>query len=218
MVRVRSYLRGVWIAVALFSLYGGVIEARAQAPQRCFVLRLHPGGILEQCDNQLRSLFLELGDVSRQPMIDASGAFTFVCPLEELCPDSPSITGWLIDPRRWNNSDRDQEAIFSIFQQPPRAGGYAPGGLLTPAQPSSTCGMFDIDIAGLPGRGVCYQSEDPKTSAVVIAVASHEIGYLLAFYQRDTDWQALRERVLRIAPRFRITVETGDLGLLKWIR
>lgn len=214
----NRHVRGLLVALALVlagAVGGG---APAQTPQGCFVLRLHPGGILEQCGDRLRSLMLEFNDISRQPIIDASGAFGFVCPVEEMCVDAPAVTGWLIDPRRWTRSNRDEEAIFSIFRQPPRAGGFAPGGLLTPAQPTSACKVFDIEIAGLAGRGACYQSDDPKTSAVVVAAANDEIGYLFAFYQREVDWQTLREHVIRLAPRFRVAVETGDIGLLKWIR
>ena len=116
---------GRWLACVLAALFVCLAASQAQAQDRpqCAVVRLQPGGILEQCGDQLCSLMLALNDIVRRGAIDASGIFSFVCPIEELCVEKPRISGWLIDPRRWNGSTRNEQAILEIFQQTPRGPG-----------------------------------------------------------------------------------------------
>jgi hypothetical protein len=212
------------IAACLALFATSVIEAAAQTalPERqpCTVLGLRPDAVLQQCDDKLRSLSIIMKDVSRTMTIDGgSGGFTFVCPVEMMCNGEPVISGWLIDPRRWGKSPQDEDVIFSLVQAPPAVlarRGFSPVPERT--RPKASCDLFDLTIAGLPGKAVCYEAEDQKSSGLFAIVANDEMGFVLTFRSRDLGSQALREKVLTMAPRFQIEVATGDSGLFRWMR
>ena len=206
------------LALAGLSLVPGSISIPARAQERCTVARLNPLGILEHCDNQLRSRILEMEDLRRILTVEQNGVFYFACPLENLCGDDPQISGWIVNGRRWQPSPQDEQTIFGIFQAIPAARGFARNNPLSIAQPESRCGLFDVTLAGLPGRGVCYRSNDESASAVVVVVSDATLGYILVFHQQDVDGSVLKEKVLALLPRFRIQVANGDIGMARWLR
>jgi hypothetical protein len=185
----------------------------------CSVQRVHPGGVLQQCGDKLRSVMLALEDIRRQPRIDQSGVFNFICPLELMCQDEPLITGWLIDPREWLSGKQDQLAIIDTFRKPSAAAqGWNRGNVRPPIIAESDCDVFEAEIAGLPGRGICFQPSSRGTTSIIVVVANREVGYLMAFHQPNTGWKDLREKMLTILPRFKLEIDTGDIGLLKWMQ
>ncbi len=188
----------------------------AVAQDACVVLRVRPGSVLEHCGDHLQALTIRMDDIRRQPGVDPSGTFSFTCPIGPLCADEPQITGWMVERHRWTDSGRDEAAIFDIFRRPPGAAAGWIGEM--PEQPDSECGIFDASVAGLPGRAVCYRVESTKANAIVVAAANDEVGCLLVFHRQEGDMQTLREKVLTILPRFRMDVDKGDVGLMKWLR
>jgi len=188
------------------------------ATERCSVARLHPMGILEHCDDQIRSRILEMEDIRRFLTIAPGGVFYFACPLESLCDDDPQISGWLVNALRWQPSPQDEETVFGIFKNIPPARGFDRNSTPSIAQPGSECGLFDVTVAGLSGRGVCYRSSDEKSSAVVVVVSDATLGYILVFHQQGIDSAALKEKVLTLLPRFKIQVAKGDFGIARWLR
>jgi hypothetical protein len=207
--------RAAWLFLILAVGEPGAVRAQqaAQPAPDCAVLRVHSGSVLLGCGDRLKAYSIAMNDIRRQPGIDPSGTFSFSCPIALLCAEEPRISGWLIEPHRWTDSNRDEAAIFAIFQRAPSA----PEGVgsAIAAQPSD-CGLFDVEFAGLSGRGLCYRMASAK--AVVVAAAGHDVGCLLVFYAEDDDLPVLREKVLTILPRFRMDVDTGDAGLMKWVR
>ena len=206
-----------------------VCDALAQNPsgpsalperQPCAVLGLRPDAVLMQCDDKLQSLSLTMNDVSRTMAIDGgTGGFTFTCPVEMMCGGEPTISGWLIDPRRWTSGAKDEETIFSLVQAPPAVVSRR-GFNVVPdrPKPKPSCEMFDLKIADLPGKAVCYEAEDQKSSGLFAVVADSKMGFVLAFRGGNLDSKALREKVLTMTPRFQIEVATGDGGLFRWMR
>jgi hypothetical protein len=209
--------RAAWLILVL--AVGGpgaaCAQADAQPAAECTSLRVRAGSVLLGCGDRLKALSIAMNDIRRQPGVDPSGTFSFSCPIALLCADEPQITGWLIEQHRWTDSSRDEAAIFEIFKRAPSAPqGFDGAG----AAQSSDCGLFDVQFAGLSGRGLCYRVASTQSNAVVVAAASREVGCLLVFYADGGDLQALREKVLTILPRFRMDVDTGDAGLMKWVR
>ena len=192
----------------------------AQAQERpCVVARVHPLGVLEQCEQEFRSRTIEMEDIRRFLTIEQNGVFYFACPVEGMCADDPQISGWMINAPRWQQSPHDEETIFNIFRSVPGAGGpWQNNGALSIARPDSRCGLFDLTVAGLSGNGVCYRSDDEASSAVVVVASDAHLGYMLIFHQQDVDSAALKEKVLTLLPRFKIQVARGDFGMAKWFQ
>jgi hypothetical protein len=209
-----------YVAVALAGLMLAPASAimPAGAQQRCTLARLSPMGMLEHCDDQLRSRVLEMEDLRRILTVEQSGVFYFACPLEDLCGDDPQISGWIVNGRRWQPSPQDEQTIFGIFQAIPAPRGFSRNNPLSIAQPESLCGLFDVTLAGLSGRGVCYRSDDQQASAVVVVVSDATLGFILVFHQQDIDGSVLKEKVLALLPRFKLQVATGDIGIARWLR
>lgn len=211
------------MAVVLAALTSAANAQPETPPERkvaCVVLAVRPDAILEQCGERLRAINIALRDIARVTTLDgATGSVAFGCPVKEMCGGEPSITGWLIDPRRWTRSARDEITLFNLLQAPPAV--LARRGASPPAdapRPKPSCLMFDVQIARMPGRAVCYLAEDEKSVGIFAVVANEEAGFVLAFRSDELDTTALREKVLTILPRFQIEVATGDYGLLRWMR
>ena len=83
---------------------------------------------------------------------------------------------------------------------------------------NSPCEAFDVQIAGISGRAVCYQSAQLGQSAVVVVAAERDVGFILIFLHPHQDWTMLREKVLHLLPRFAVGRASGDAALLGWLR
>lgn len=219
----RLAIRMAAFAALTMLTVGAHAQSAQEPPERqpgCSVLGLRPDAVLQQCGDKVRSVSLSMKDISRVVSLDgASGAMVFVCPVQQLCGGEPSISGWLIDPRRWTRSPRDEDALFGLLLTPPAViarRGRNPWS--DQPHPKASCEMFDIQIAGLSGRAVCYIAEDQKSAGLFAVVANEEVGFVMAFRGEDPDTQALREKVLTVLPKFQIEVATGDYGLLRWMR
>jgi hypothetical protein len=206
------------IALAGLSLVPAGAAMPAYAQDRCDVARLSPMGILENCHAYIRSRVLEMEDVRRILTVEPSGVFFFACPLENLCGDDPQVSGWIVNGKRWQPTAQDEQTIFGIFQAIPGQRGFARNNPLSIAQPESLCGLFDVTIASLSGRGVCYRSDDQNASAVVVVVSDATLGFILVFHQQGVDGSALKEKVLALLPRFKIQIANGDIGIARWVR
>ncbi len=209
------------IVIAGFALIASLTSAVAQqaVPERkpCVVIRVQPDAVLERCNDTLRSLSIVMRDIRRQGSVDSTGRVNFTCPVEAMCEGDPLISAWLVDPRTWTRSARDEDAIFALVQTPPVVTARPRTGPEQP-RPNSTCPIFDVQVAAIPGRGVCYESGDPKSSGLVIVAADADIGFLLFFRHGNMNSQALREKVLTMVPHFQIDVATGDGELFRWMR
>jgi len=193
--------------------------AEAQQPETCGIVRAHPAGVLARCGGQMKSLVLDYEDVRRQIRNDPQGVFHFVCPIEEMCESDIRLSGWMIDHTGWSKTTQDETAIFELLRKPPiilRAGAQRAEPSREP--PKSTCGVFDIEIATLPAKAVCYDIGENRSTTIVVVAASHEIGFVLLFNQHNIEWQALREKVQNAVPRFKLERATGDSELLRWVR
>jgi hypothetical protein len=195
-------------------------ETSVDTGPTCQILGLRPDAVLEQCGDKVRSISLAMRDIARVVSIDgSSGAMVFVCPVQQICSGEPVISGWLVDPRRWTKSARDEDTLFALLLTPPAVIARRGRNPWTDQpHPTASCPMFDIQIAGLSGRAVCYVAENQKSAGLFAVVANDEVGFVMAFRSDELDTPGLREKVLTILPRFQIEVATGDHGLLRWIR
>jgi hypothetical protein len=211
------------LAAVLLAVLVAAANGQPQTPPErkpaCVVLAVRPDAILEQCGERLRAINIALRDIARVTTLDGTtGSVAFGCPVKEMCGGEPSITGWLIDPRRWTRGPRDEAALFNLLQAPPAVMARRMSPPADPLRPKPSCLMFDVQIAGMPGRAACYLAEDEKSVGIFAVVANEEAGFVLAFRSDELDTTALREKVLTILPRFQIEVATGDYGLLRWMR
>ncbi len=205
---------GACLAAATILFAWAEPTAGAQDFQDCHLVRAHPAGMLQKCGDRLRSLTLVLNDVRRRPSLDARGAFVFACPMAMMCADEPGIMGWMIKREDWAGSGRDETAIHDVLNKAPNAVASMLGAR---ERPASACGLLDMDLAGLPGRAVCYDFDKTRSSAIVAVAANDDIGFIFVFYAPQMTWQALREKVETIRPRLALERAQGDAELLKWM-
>jgi hypothetical protein len=188
-------------------------SAPAQDGARCRLVKAGGAGFVQQCGDRLHAFGLALSDIKRVPPAgnDPRGWFSFACPVEPLCADEPEIRGAFFNAAGWQKSDKDAQAIWDTVER--RSASAIRG------EPSnSPCEVFDVQIADISGRAVCYHAAEPSRSAVVIVAAENEVGIILVFLQPDKEWPALREKVLGLLPRFSIGRASGDAALLGWLR
>lgn len=170
-------------------------------------------GFLVECGKQLYSFNLSLSEsklalsgIKREVGLDLHGRFAFVCPIEPMCADEPTVGGAFVTPAKWLSSSRDEQAIFEVLRNMPW-----PGVSSLPI-PSAFCPVFDVWIGGMNGRAVCFDE------SVVLVAADDRVGFLLYFSQRDKSATALKGKVLEMLPRFEIERATGEVGLKRWLR
>jgi hypothetical protein len=213
----RSLARLVLVAVALIiSLAPGPIAA--ESGDACELVSTHPAGVLLRCGSQLKSLVIAYEDVRRQRRHDPQGVFHFVCPIEEMCDGQPRISGWMIDHTKWRTSERNDAAVFELLRQPPiiLRGAAKPVDIASDPL-KSTCGVFDLELAGLRGQGVCYDFGESQSTTIVAVVSNDEIGFVLLFNQRNAELTPLRETVDALLPRFKLERASGDAYLMRWM-
>jgi hypothetical protein len=185
----------------------------------CQVFRMQPTGMLAMCGMKLRALLLTLEDVSRTIRYTPDGLFHFNCPIEAMCDHQPRIDGWLIYKEPWHRSAQDETAIAeSLKLQPAVRGPVSRTDDLLPESPKSACGTFPTEIAGMSGLAACYDGGDKGPATIAVIVSGVELGFAILFRQSNTDLQTLREKVIGLAPRFKLERAEGDIQLLKWIK
>jgi hypothetical protein len=187
----------------------------AQDKPRCQFVGVRDAGLLLMCGDRLNGFVLTLEDVRRQVVTEAPGRFAFRCVLAPMCAEEPNVGGFFFDPATWRDSAKDDGAMLDILQQhglvPAAAPGAQPG-----ARPPVACAVFDVTIADLPGRGVCFDVADG--SAVVVIAGDDSVAVVLSFFQNRRTPGSMRERVFELIPQFKIMRPTGDVALLRWMR
>jgi hypothetical protein len=206
----------VRLAVLMAALAAAAItgtHAPAQDTSKCRLVKVGGAGFVQQCGDRLHAFGLSMPDIRRTAPQgnDPQGWFTFGCPFEPLCADEPEIRGAFFDAVDWQKSAKDAQAVWDVVER--RSSLHIRG---EPA--NSPCEAFDVSIAGLAGRAVCYQSGQPVRSAILVVAADGDIGFILIFLRPEQDWTALRDKVVQLLPRFTIGRASGDAALLGWLR
>jgi len=214
-----------FVVAVVISLIAAAISSSASAQEsECRVVRARGASFLEKCGKQLNSFSLSLSEnkldlILKEVESDLHGRFTFTCPFEPLCANEPIIGGFFIAAESWQNSSRDERAIYQALQRVPlMAISWSRPGGPTPEMPAATCPLFDVSVDGMAGRAVCFDDPTAKAASVIVVAADDRVGFLLGFYQRDKSANALRDKVLELMPRFKIERAIGDVGLLKWVK
>jgi hypothetical protein len=193
-------------------------DASAQEPA-CQFVRAVGAGFVEDCGKQLdafRLILLEtkLGSIGvrREVLSDMHGRFSFPCPIEPMCGSEPFISGFFVAAEPWNNSSKDEQAIYQAVRSNPLMRGGPP-----PQMPPASCPVFDVVIDGMRGRGVCLGVTDVKNANIVVVIAADDrVGFAMSFQQYRSAGE-LRDEVLEMMPRFKIERATGD-KVSEWFR
>jgi hypothetical protein len=193
-------------------------DASAQEPA-CRFVRALGAGFVEDCAKQLnafRLILLEtkLGSIGvrREVLSDMHGRFSFPCPIEPMCGSEPFISGFFVSAEPWNNSPKDEQAIYQAVRSNPLMRGGPP-----PQMPPASCPVFDVFIDGMRGRGVCLGVTDVKNANIVVVIAADDrVGFAMSFQQYRSAGE-LRDEVLEMMPRFKIERATGD-KVSEWFR
>lgn len=220
MIRTTS----LWASVTFATIFGSFVFAAPQdgSPpvEGCTVLRMQPLGMLMGCGQRVRALWLKLDDVSRVVRFTPDGVFHFRCAIEPMCSQAVQVDGWIIVGKDWQESKQDADAIVELLQKPPAV--RLPG---TPARPAQIapgakpdCDIFPIELAGMQGRGACYNSPGAEGNTVAVVVTGPELGFALLFRQSSGDSRNLRDEAMKLASRFRLERSEGDIELVKWLR
>jgi len=198
------------VAMAVVAGVSMATGALAQQQSGCQLLRADGAAFVERCGDRLNSFALVLDDISRSVGRDIHGRFGFVCPIELMCEDKPEILGWFIDQQSWKQGAQDEWAIADLLMKrswdPP------------PSVPKSSCDAFEVKVADLTGRAVCYEFRDIGLSVILIVAADEKTGFVLIFQQRTSDWMQLRDKALQGLAKFRIQRASGDAALMRWMK
>jgi hypothetical protein len=207
------------IAVAVAA---GLVSAMLCAPALaddavCKPLGVLGAAVLQQCGDQLHSFALDLSDPRREVTNDQEGRFSFDCPVSLMCIGSPTISGYFVDPDKWNKGAKDAPAIAQINQDSPVT---AENPAVPPptSAPAAACPLFDVTIGEASGKGACFNDAATKTSTVAMVLTSGEVGFLLNFSQKGIAADKLKDAVTATLPKFKIERARGDVGLLRWMR
>jgi hypothetical protein len=213
-------------------LCAGVFWQTPASAEDCQTIKRDQAGYLELCNDQLRSFALQMSDQSWRIANGPRGKRWFVCrattPLETrpsmmevlngapdnpdmLCPGEP-VVGFAFDWRsNWQGSKKDGLAIVEALMNSPIALGEP---AITPS--AISCEAFDVSAAGLPGRALCLKVGE---ASIVAAVFGDQNAFILAFSQKGTNVEALRDRVVAtLLPKFAAEQFSADVRLLRWMR
>lgn len=211
----------VWTLLLAFALAAATVGGAsaqstplASAPaQECRRVKSFGTGFLEQCGDRLDAWRLIMPQSRREMGSDLHGRIFFRCAVELMCGGEPTIVGRFVNRAEWQNSARDERAMFELaddLRVPPRP---------LPPMPPLDCPLFDISLAGMAGKAVCFGESGLNGSSVVVVAADDRVVFVLSFYQQDKSAEALKEKVvLEMLPRFKMERATGDAALLKWFR
>mgnify|MGYP007135454951 CR=1 FL=1 len=116
-------------------------------------------------------------------------------------------------------SRKDEDAIYETLRLPPAVKGPEPRlEELLPQSPKSACGTFELSIAGMDGLGACYNSGNTSSSVIAVIISGPELGFAILFSQSTANWQSLKDKVIDLAPSFKLERAEGDAKLMQWIR
>jgi hypothetical protein len=198
------------LAICLAALRGADAPAQDNpepgAGSACQILRIVTASILERCGERLRSLTLSINEIRYAARPLDQTTFLLGCPIEPMCADEPHIIGWFMTPGPWQASDRGEPEVSEVLRSRPQA----------PSFP--VCEAFDVKVADLAGRAVCYQFPDTGMAAIGVVVADDQTGLVLVFEKKTPDWAALRDQVLEKLPLFQARRASGDAGLIRWMK
>jgi hypothetical protein len=194
-----------------------VATASGEEIEACRVVNAQGSAFLKHCGDRLLSFALSLDDVRRMVTNGEYGKFDFECPIPAMCANEPEINGWFIDHKGWRRSAQDESAVFEVLRMPPVMAIAGRAGT-PPPQPKSLCGVTEVRVADLPGRAVCYQLPETRSSSVIVIAADADAGFILVFQQRGLDWAALRDKTLQTLPRFEIERAAADAAMLRWVK
>ena len=213
----RAFVRSLLLIVALAAAaMGGVSAQSSPAPssttQECRGIVSGRTGFVEQCGDRLNAWSLTLSEFKREIGNDLHGRFSFNCPIEIMCQNEPVIVGRFVNRAEWQDSAKDERAIYEMANAL-----WYPIRPLPPLPPLA-CPPFDISIAGMAGRAVCFDESGIKGGSVFVVAADDRVAFLLSFFQQDKSANMLKEKVVELLPRFKIERATGDAALMKWFR
>jgi hypothetical protein len=183
--------------------------ADGQEADACRIIRSDGGTrYLERCGNRFRYIGASFDDSrGRLEPFGRHAQFYFRCMINPIvrdgmrvCASEPRIFGWFIDRTWWARSSRGEDAVFAALRQMPSGAiswGF-PGG----KPPQSQCGTLDVQVAGVPGRGVC--DLHGTGSRIVIVGGDNDFAFVLTFTQEGSDYTTLLERVRAMLPKFQI--------------
>jgi hypothetical protein len=183
--------------------------ADSQEAEACRVIHSDGGTrYLERCGNRFRYVGLSFDDSrGRLAPFGRHAQFYFRCTSNPIvrdglrvCANEPEIFGWFIDPAWWARSGRGEDAVFAALRQMPInaiSWGF-PGG----KPPKSQCGTLDVQVAGVPGRGVC--NVQGNSSQIIIVGGDDDFAFLLTFTQEGMEYATLLEKVREMLPKFQI--------------
>lgn len=214
-------------------LCAGVFWQTPAFAEDCQTIKRDEAGYLELCNDQLRSFALQMSDQSWRMASGTHGKRWFVCrattPLETrpsmmevlngasdhpdmLCPGEP-VVGFAFDwQSTWQGSKKDGFAIIETLASSPIAL-YEPA--ITPS--AIACPAFDVSIAAVSGRALCLTVGEASIVAAVFG--GDQTPFILAFSQKGTKAEALRDRVVTtLLPKFTIEQVSGDVRLLRWLQ
>lgn len=215
----QVFVRALFLTVALAVAAIGAVSAQsptaASTTQECHGVVGGSTSFVEQCGDRLVAWSLTL-PFKREIQGDLHGRFFFNCAVEPMCEGEPMIIGRFVNWAEWQNSAKDEQAIFeraNLLAYPIRQ---------LPPMPPPACSLFDSPLAGMAGRAICFDESGVKgginSSSVFLVVADDRVAVLLSFYLRDASANALRQKVVEFLPRFKIERATGDAALMKWFR
>jgi hypothetical protein len=212
------------VAVVIGLMSAATLSNASAQESKCRMMSAHGASVLEECGKQLNSFSLSLSEnklslIRREVERDVHGRFTFSCPMELMCGNEPLTGGFFIAAESWQKSSKDEQAIYQALQRAPlMAMSWSRRGGPPPEMPTPACPLFDVSVDGMLGRAVCFDDLEAKAASVIIVAADDHVGFLLSFYQHDQSANVLRDKVLKMLPRFKIERATGDVGLLEWMK
>ena len=206
----RAFARILSLVVALAAVTVGGASAQSSITTECRGIMERGAAFLEQCGDRLNAWSLKLPEFKREMGSDLHGRFFFYCPIEIMCDGEPAIAGRLLLAAEWQASPRDESAIYELANRL-----WEPLRPLPPIPPPG-CPMFDVSLAGMAGRAVCFDEPGLKGGSVFVVAGDDRVAVLLAFSQRDELSRALRKKVVELLPRFKIERATGDAALMDW--
>lgn len=170
---------------------------------------------VEQCGDRLHAWRLTLPrsfNLLGHAQNDWHGRFFFNCEIEPMCKGETAIIGRFVPLVGWQQSSRNERDIYELTDRLTYP--WRP----LPPMPPIACPLYDVVLAGMSGRAVCFSDPGGSGSTVVVVVADDRVAFLLSFYQRDMSVSVLKDEVSELLSRFRVERATGDAALMRWLR
>jgi hypothetical protein len=189
------------------------VAAQDDSQEACRIIRSDGGTrYLERCGNRFRYIGLSFDDIrGRLEPFGRHAQFYFRCPIKPMCANQPEIFGWFIDRAWWARSGQGEDAVFAALRQMPTGAiswGF-PGG----KPPQSQCGTMDVQVAGVPGRGVC--NFHGNWGQIIIVGAGDAFAFVLTFTQERVEYSTLLEKTREMLPKFQIEMLLDEAVLRK---